>query len=499
MKAVILAAGMGSRLQPLTLLKPKCLVRVNGISIIEHQILSYYMAGINKIVLVLGYKANMVREILSKYTNIPLIIIENINYQTTNNMFSLYLARNEIENEEFILSNGDVIYDPSIISDLVNTQNSDLIACQTSVHLEESMKISINSIGNIDNINKNITKEKSFATSIDLYRFSSTTSAEIFKEIVNIIEVKQQVNNWTEVALSNLFSKHSISMKPYDITNRNWVEIDNIQDLLIADRTYSKIQSLTKKQAFFIDLDGTIYNGNTVVQGASEFINKLIKLEKIVYFISNNSSKSKSNYVEKLANMNIFITSKNIILSTDGVIKYLKEQKVNKIFIIGTTAMKELFSKKGFINTIENPEFVILGYDTELTYDKLKQGALLINNGIPLIATHCDIVCPTLAGPVPDIGSILALLSTATGKTPFKVFGKPNPDIILPAMTENDLSAKDCVIIADRIYTDMVLAENIGCDFICVLTGETNRNDIETLEKFPDLIVDSIKDLLTLI
>jgi HAD superfamily hydrolase (TIGR01457 family) len=251
-----------------------------------------------------------------------------------------------------------------------------------------------------------------------------------------------------------------------------------------------------KKKLVFLDLDGTIYMGNALIPGAKEFLDYLKDQGIYFYFLSNNSSRSKSDYVKKLSALGIYTDEEGIILSTDGVIAYLLEINVRDIYVVGTKSMKDMFNEAGFHLESSNPRFVILGFDTELTYEKLKTAALYIQNGVELIATHPDLVCPTPEGFIPDTGAMLALFEKATNKKPFKIFGKPNPEMITHILKKHNISPENVVMIGDRIYTDMELARRVSCDSILVLSGETKKENLASIEKQPTLVVDSVADLI---
>jgi HAD superfamily hydrolase (TIGR01450 family) len=256
-------------------------------------------------------------------------------------------------------------------------------------------------------------------------------------------------------------------------------------------------RTLQTKKAVFLDLDGTVYLGDRLIDGAAQFL-LYLKQNKIAhYYLSNNSSRSKKDYVTKLSRLGIKARIDQIILSTDGVIEYLKDYRIQKVYVVGTQSMKSMFQESGIDPESTQPEYVILGYDTELTYEKLKEAALLLQNNIKLIATHCDVVCPTPEGPIPDVGSMLSLFEKATGKKPQQIFGKPNPEMIAHILKKHNAKPQDAVMIGDRIYTDMELANRIGCDFILVLSGETQPYDIKHLVRQPALVVNTIADILT--
>jgi HAD superfamily hydrolase (TIGR01457 family) len=250
------------------------------------------------------------------------------------------------------------------------------------------------------------------------------------------------------------------------------------------------------KKVFFLDLDGTVYMGNSLIPGAKEFLGFLQKKGIVFYFLSNNSSRSKTDYVQKLSSLGIPTGVERIILSTDGVIEFLSEKKIKDIYVVGTESMRNMFIKAGFTTESNSPLYVILGFDTELTYEKLKKACLFIQNGIDLIATHPDLVCPTPEGFIPDTGSMLALIEKATHKKPLKIFGKPNAEMVAHVMKRHAASPHEVAMIGDRIYTDMELAKRIPCDFILVLSGETTEEDVAKLEAPPALIAQSLAELI---
>lgn len=245
-----------------------------------------------------------------------------------------------------------------------------------------------------------------------------------------------------------------------------------------------------------MDLDGTVYLGDTLIQGADRFIDYLKANGIHYYFLSNNSSRSKADYVKKLSLLGVRTEVDHILLSTDGVIEFLKDQGINDVYIVGTQSMKETFAEAGIHVASPEPKYVVLGYDTELTYEKLRTSALFLQENVPLIATHPDLVCPTPQGPVPDVGALLALYEKATGIKPVKIFGKPNPEMITHVFKRHDVGPEDVVMIGDRIYTDLELAKRVPCDFILVLSGEARRMDLEQASHAPDLVVNTIGEII---
>ena len=233
MKAVILAAGLGSRLRPITDEVPKCMVPVNGIRIIDKQIDNLLRAGVDDIYVVSGYKAEVLdAHLKEKYPTVK--IIANSRYSETNNMYSLFLARGHVIGQEFLLMNSDVYFDSNIIVGMLEGNNVSKIACDRSKYLEESMKVTLDN-GRVNHISKKIPAADHFAVSIDVYRISEDDSKTLLAEVEDTIVNRKDENSWTEVALDRVFDKTSFI--PYIISGR-WFEIDNHEDLAKAEELF---------------------------------------------------------------------------------------------------------------------------------------------------------------------------------------------------------------------------------------------------------------------
>lgn len=232
MKAVILAAGLGSRLRPITNEVPKCMVPVNGIRIIDKQIDNLQSNGVNEVYVVDGYKAEVLAgHLKANYPNVH--IVPNPRYAETNNMYSLYLTAPFVKGEEFLLMNADVYYDANIVKGMLQG-NGSRIACDRSQYLEESMKITLEG-EKINHISKKISEADHYAVSIDVYRISAEDSKVLFQEVEDTIIGRKDENSWTEVALDNIFEK--TAFRPYIIEGR-WFEIDNHDDLHKAEEIF---------------------------------------------------------------------------------------------------------------------------------------------------------------------------------------------------------------------------------------------------------------------
>ncbi len=263
--------------------------------------------------------------------------------------------------------------------------------------------------------------------------------------------------------------------------------------MLNKDRYLSE---LTEKLVYFFDLDGTIYLGNKLFEGVLDLIEILRIKKKKFYFLSNNSSKSTTDYLEKLNNFSLDVSRENIILSQHPTIDYLKKNNYKKIFLMGTQSLKEEFRQEGFNLTEEDPEILVLAFDQELTYDRLvKASYLLQKEDFPYVATHLDNRCPTEVGYIPDAGGIAALLYKTTERSP-RVFGKPNKEMLLFKLEQLGISPKNAVMFGDRLYTDIIMGIKADVTTCCVLSGEMTMDMINKSDLKPDYIINGIWELL---
>ena len=496
MNAVILAAGTGSRLRPLTIDQPKACLTVDGMPIGEHQIRAYDAAGVETVSVVTGYMPEQIQALcdrLSAELEIEIETVHNAAFANTDNMYSLYCARHAVGGEPFLLSNGDVVFDQRVVEKLAGSdETASAIAVDADTYDPEAMKITVGETGAVDGISKEVSEREAAATSIDLYRFSAETSAKLFDRIVRRIEIEAEYTAWTELALDELLATGNHDIQPVDIDGAAWVEIDTQTDLLAADRTFSSLGELADKQAVFFDLDGTIYLDESPVDGAADLVAQLRASGVDVYFLSNNSSRWKPTYADRLSTLGIEATPDDIILSTDGVIDYLQANSIDAAYVLGTEAMRRAVDNAGIEPAASDPETVVVGFDRELTYEKAADATLAIRDGAEFVVAHSDRVCPTESGLVPDCGSIAAMIEAASGRSPTQVFGKPNVGMVEHVIDREGYDSDEVVIVGDRLSTDIELAERLGCESVSVLSGETTRRDIETADQSPSLVVESV-------
>ncbi len=482
MIAVILAAGRGTRLEAITRNKPKCLVHVNGRSILDRQIEALLsLAAIEQIVVLCGYRAEQIKSHLANHYRgeSRLLYIENKDFATTNNMYSLFLARDHIAGQDLILMNADVVFDPTIVRDLATTPHNS-ICVEVGTYAEESMKV-IEQDGRLVSISKAIKPEEALGVSIDVYRFTPDGTEVLLSEVAEIIESNGNRNEWTELALDRLMARGSLEMKAFDIQKRIWYEIDNLEDLWSAEAVFGRSEfDWSSVKVAFVDMDGTLFRGNQPIAGADSFFIALTSRVPNVFLLSNNSSRSHVEYVGQLQDMGVATRPEQILLSSDALLAFLKKAGVSNVYAIGTASFRDLLSEHGVNHTADVPEAVILAYDTELTYEKLRTASILLQDSeMPYYATHTDMVCPTEQGDVPDIGAMTELLAATTGRVPERTFGKPELGMVQHVYDRLGLSADESVFVGDRVYTDYAMAAACKARFVGVLTGDSDRADLE--------------------
>ncbi len=254
---------------------------------------------------------------------------------------------------------------------------------------------------------------------------------------------------------------------------------------------------LAKIRHVVLDLDGTLYRGNQLFPSTIPFLARLRSLGLGYTFLTNNTSRSKADYVAKLGKLGIETNEEQIYTSADSTIAHLREKlpQVKAIAVLGTPSLCQQFEQAGWQVTWDAPQAVIVGFDTTLNYDRLCRTAYWISKGLPYIATHPDLVCPTDEPTVMvDCGSICACLNAATGREPL-VLGKPDPSILLALSSRQGITAGELAMVGDRIYTDIAMAQRAGAMAVLVLSGEATAEQAAAMEQPPDLIVADVGEL----
>ena len=262
------------------------------------------------------------------------------------------------------------------------------------------------------------------------------------------------------------------------------------------------IDRLKSIQLFLLDLDGTVYLHTTPIPGALEFINYL-NLSGIGYlFLTNNSSRSAFEYVKKLSGMGFPVTREHVLTSGQVTGWYLENKKPGAtIYVVGTESLKtELASYDLTLTENANTvDYVVVGYDTELNYNKLCKACDYLRGDAVFIATNPDLVCPMGNNRyLPDCGSMCQLIENTVKKQPIYI-GKPHTKMIDYLRAQRAISRSAVAMIGDRLYTDIALGCNAGIMSVCTLTGESDRLSIKKSDYQPDLIIESIAELLPIL
>ncbi len=251
-----------------------------------------------------------------------------------------------------------------------------------------------------------------------------------------------------------------------------------------------------KYSLYVLDMDGTFYLGDKPIPGALEFIARVRESGAEFLFLTNNSSKTSDQYVAKLGQMGLATDRQHVLTSADATITLLlRETPYRRLFLMAPPSVKEEFTAAGFNLDEESPEALVLAFDTTLEYGRLARFCHLVREGRPFIATHPDINCPTPAGPIPDVGAMLDLIASSTGRRPDQIVGKPSPDFLRAAMLRFGTSPEETVMIGDRIYTDVLCGLRAGTGTVLVLSGESTLETLERSRDKPALVVGSVAEI----
>ena len=245
-----------------------------------------------------------------------------------------------------------------------------------------------------------------------------------------------------------------------------------------------------------LDMDGTIYLGNELFSFTKKFLKDVEDQHKKYYFFTNNSSKDQQTYIDKLEKMEIEIKPEQMMISNHVAIKYLKENYEGKrLYIVGTPLLKHEFETAGFVLTEEDPDIVVLGFDTTLTYEKLSKACHYIRNGCTYFGINPDWNCPMEGGTfIPDCGSMAKLIEASTGRFP-EFFGKPSKHTLDYIIQETGYEPDEIAIVGDRLYTDIAVADQSDVMSILVLSGESTREDVKTSDVKPNVILEDLSEI----
>lgn len=261
------------------------------------------------------------------------------------------------------------------------------------------------------------------------------------------------------------------------------------------------MNNLKQKKLFLFDIDGTIAVGNDLLDGATELLKYIDSIGGKAYYITNNSTKSNSDYVEKFRHSfglktteDVFITSGYMMLQF-----LLKNYSQDKIFVLGTASFVAELQKNGLhiVETAEvNIACVVVAYDSELNYHKLIEVCkVLSTTDVPFYATNPDLCCPIDFGFIPDCGAICEMITHSTGKIP-TYLGKPSAEMVHVCQNASGFTDEETLVIGDRLYTDIACGINAGVDTCVVFTGETQVTHLADTPYQPTYCFQDVQELL---
>ncbi len=248
---------------------------------------------------------------------------------------------------------------------------------------------------------------------------------------------------------------------------------------------------------FLIDMDGVIYRGSELIPGARQFIGQLLDEDVPFLFLTNNSQRTRRDVTTKLNRMGIPIEEKHVFTCAMATARFLARQLPNgTAFVIGESGLLNALHSNGYSIVDSNPDYVVVGEGRTLSFELVERAVQLIMDGAKLIATNLDPNCPTQTGTRPGCGAVVSLLEKATGVKAFSV-GKPSPVMMRAARKELGLEAANTVMIGDTMETDILGGVQMGYRTVLVLSGSTSRHDLSGYAYRPDVVIDSLADLLS--
>ena len=264
---------------------------------------------------------------------------------------------------------------------------------------------------------------------------------------------------------------------------------------------YGKLKNC---ELFLFDMDGTLYLGDNVYDGAIDLMNDLPKLGKQYIYLTNNSSRAGTDYITRLRRLGFPCQAENVFTSGMATGMYLNQNYPGaSVYLAGTRAFYRELQSYGIrlVNDdaghteVDTVDVVVQGFDTELVYEKLDRACHFLRRGSKFIAANPDWVCPMPAGEVlPDCGSICALLTASSGVKP-EYIGKPNRNMIDVISKMTGIPNEKICAVGDRLYTDIAVAQNAGSVSVLVLSGETDQAMVDAAERKPDYVLPSVKEL----
>ncbi len=255
-------------------------------------------------------------------------------------------------------------------------------------------------------------------------------------------------------------------------------------------------------KGFIFDLDGTVYLSDRLIPGADRVIHLLKEKGRKVVFLSNKPLQTRKDYAAKLTRLGVPTRPEEVINSTLVMINYLKKNAPHaKLFVVGETPFVEELKRSGFQITEEPKEieYVVVAFDRTFDYRKLNISFQAIQLGAHFVATNPDRTCPVEEGEIPDCAGMIAAIEAVTQKKVEVIVGKPSPFMIQAALDVMGLQREDCILIGDRLETDIKMGKDSGIATGVVLTGITDERTLKDSPIRPDYVFQSIADVVKLV
>lgn len=250
-------------------------------------------------------------------------------------------------------------------------------------------------------------------------------------------------------------------------------------------------------KGYLIDLDGTMYKGNEKVDGAHQFIDYLNRHDIPHLFVTNNSTKEPEQVAEKLHAMGVEADSQEIVTSAIATAEYIAEEKPGAtVYMLGGSGLKTALTDHGLqIKDDEFVDYVVIGLDEQVTYEKLAIATLAVRQGASFISTNKDPSIPKERGFMPGNGAITSVVSVSTGVQPIFI-GKPESIIMNKALEMINLDKSEVAMVGDLYETDILSGINIGLDTIHVQTGVTSKEQLADKEIPPTYTFKDLNEVI---
>ena len=249
-------------------------------------------------------------------------------------------------------------------------------------------------------------------------------------------------------------------------------------------------------QGYFIDLDGTTYKGTKRIPAAARFIKRLQDADKTVLFVTNNSTRTPEFVANNLReNHQINVTADNVYTTALATADYLDKVAGDRrrVYVVGESGLRKALEQRHFQLTDQQPDYVVVGLDSQVTYAKLETAVLLIRAGATFIGTNADSNLPNERGMVPGAGSLVKLVEYATQQKPIMI-GKPEATIMKLALAKADLTRDQVVMVGDNYNTDIRAAINTGMESLLVYTGLSTPEQVAKMAVQPTHTVKSLDE-----